>query len=160
MYQEPTLGQRLGHLRVALDEAFQQASRALGLTPQQAELLCAALVEPSIGSLAASLRCDRSNVSRLVDRAAARGLLGRRPAGSDGRVALIGLTPEGRALAERFVDDLDRRTRPLFAGWPPRRQEAAAGILDEITAALERSCQPAARGPDAPAPALGRRPLQ
>lgn len=149
MYRPPSLGQRLGHLRVAMDAAFQQSSRALGLTPQQAELLCAALTEPSIGTLAATLRCDRSNVSRLVDRAAASGLLGRRQAGSDGRVTLIALSPRGRELAEAFIEDLDRRTRPLFGSWPERRQETAGAILDEITGALERSCLPS-DGPGTP----------
>ena len=143
MYQHPTLGQRLGHLRVALDAAFQHASHAVGVTPQQAELLCAALGQPSVGDLAAALRCDRSNVSRLVDRAAARGLVRRQGDGVDGRVTVVALTPEGRRLAEAFVDDLDRRTRSLFGGWPQKRQEAAGSILEEIAGELERSCRTA-----------------
>lgn len=121
-----------------MDEAFGQSSRALGLTPQQAELLCAAAAaQPSVGDLASRLRCDRSNVSRLVDRAAAHQLVHRQASDTDGRVSLISLTPEGRRLAERFVEDLDRRTRALFEGWSPRRQATAGSILDEITAALE-----------------------
>ncbi|HEU5001342.1 MAG TPA: MarR family winged helix-turn-helix transcriptional regulator [Actinomycetota bacterium] len=147
MYRHPTLGQRLGHLRVALDDAFQQSSRALGLTPQQAELLSAALTGPTVGDLAAALRCDRSNVSRLVDRATAHGLVARRTPGADGRVTIVELTPEGRRLADLFVEDLDRRTRSLFEGWPQKRQEAAGGILGEITAELERSCGPREAAP-------------
>ena len=69
--------QALGRLRVAMDETYVQASRELGLTAQQAELLCAAMRPGAIGDLARVLRCDRSNVSRLVDRAAKRGLLER-----------------------------------------------------------------------------------
>src|SRR5918993_250647 len=66
-----TVPQALGRLRVALDDAFLQASRTLGLTPQQADLLCAAMAPAAVGDLAQALRWDRSNVSHLVDRAAA-----------------------------------------------------------------------------------------
>ncbi len=75
----------LGRLRVALEETFAQASRESGLSAQQAELLCAAMMRPgAIGDLARVLHCDRSNVSRLVDRAARRGLVYRRGGDSDG----------------------------------------------------------------------------
>lgn len=140
---DPTLGVRLGRLRIAMDEAFQQSSRALGLTPQQAELLCAAVAGTSVGDLATTLHCDRSNISRLVDRAAAQDLVRRQSSQDDGRISLIALTPKGRRLATRFVEDLDRRTRSLFEGWSPRRQSAAGNILDEISAALEASSRPA-----------------
>ena len=40
-YASQTLPQALGRLRVALEDAFLRASRDLGLTAQQAELLCA-----------------------------------------------------------------------------------------------------------------------
>lgn len=139
---EPTFGVRLGRLRIAIDEAFQQSSRALGLTPQQAELLCAAVAGTSVGDLATTLHCDRSNISRLVDRAAAQDLVRRRSSQDDGRISLIALTPKGRRLSTRFVEDLDLRTRSLFEGWSPRRQSTAANILDEISAALEASCSP------------------
>ncbi|MGH2831474.1 MAG: hypothetical protein ACRDK2_01760, partial [Solirubrobacteraceae bacterium] len=58
--------QALGRLRVAMDAAYVQASRELGLTPQQAELLCAALRPDALGDLARALRREHSNVSRLV----------------------------------------------------------------------------------------------
>src|SRR5215204_2826258 len=43
-----TLPQALGRLRVALQDAFLQASRTLGLTAQQAELLCAAMAPAAV----------------------------------------------------------------------------------------------------------------
>ena len=51
-----TLPQALGRLRVALEDAFLQASRTLGLTAQQAELLCAAMAPAAVGDLAQALR--------------------------------------------------------------------------------------------------------
>src|SRR6266498_3738404 len=109
----------LGRLRVALDEAFAQASRESGLSAQQAELLCAAMMRQcSIGDLARVLHCDRSNVSRLVDRAASRGLVYRRGAESDGRVTVIELTPDGQRLAQRFIQTLESATAQAAAGAP------------------------------------------
>ncbi len=140
--------QVLGRLRVAMDETYVQASRELGLTAQQAELLCAAMRPGAIGDLARVLRCDRSNVSRLVDRAAKRGLLERRGEQSDGRVTVIELTPEGRRLAERFIKTLESKTKPLLATWSAKRQQAAAETLTELAETLETAAgHPAAAAP-------------
>jgi hypothetical protein len=51
-----TAPRALGHLRVALDDAYSRVSRELELTPAQAELLCAALRPAAVGALAQVLR--------------------------------------------------------------------------------------------------------
>jgi DNA-binding MarR family transcriptional regulator len=132
-----TLPQALGRLRVALEDAFLRASRELGLTAQQAELLCAAMRPAAVGDLAHALRCDRSNVSRLVDRAASRGLVKRRAGELDGRVTVIELTAEGELLARRFIAALEAQTGPLRARWPDTRQQTAVELLNEIADALD-----------------------
>ncbi|MGH2902573.1 MAG: MarR family winged helix-turn-helix transcriptional regulator [Solirubrobacteraceae bacterium] len=131
--------QALGRLRVAIDAAYAQASRELGLTPQQAELLCAALRPDALGDLARALRREHSNVSRLVDRAANRGYLYRRGEDSDGRVSVIELTPEGRRLAERFIKTLESNTQPLIATWSGKRQQTAVETLTALAETLEIS---------------------
>lgn len=133
--------QVLGHLRVALEDAYLRASRELGLTPQQAELLCAAMSPTAVGDLATALRCDRSNVSRLVDRASARGWLRRRTGEEDGRVTVVELTPAGERLARRFVAVLESQTEPLRTGWPAQRKKLAVSLLGEIAAALDAAGQ-------------------
>jgi DNA-binding MarR family transcriptional regulator len=132
-----TVPQALGRLRVALDDAFLQASRTLGLTAQQAELLCAAMAPAAVGDLARALRCDRSNVSHLVDRAAARGLVDRRGGDGDGRVTVVALTAEGERLARRFIAELEAQTAPLRARWPAGRQHLAVELLNEIADTLD-----------------------
>jgi DNA-binding MarR family transcriptional regulator len=143
-----TLPQALGRLRVALEDAFLQASRTLGLTAQQAELLCAAMAPAAVGDLAQALRCDRSNVSHLVDRAAARGLVNRRIGDEDGRVTVVTLTAEGEQLAQRFIAELEAQTRPLRARWPHERQQLAVELLNEISDTLDGAARQAraARG--------------
>jgi len=133
-----TLPPALGRLRVALDDAYVKASRELGLTGQQAELICAAISPAAIGDLAEQLRCDRSNVSRLVERASAQGLLKRRVGDKDGRVTVVELTPKGERLAGRFLAALEALTRDLRAGWPRDRERLAVEIVNEISDALDK----------------------
>ena len=140
-----TVPQALGRLRVALDGAFLQASRTLGLTPQQAELLCAAMAPAAVSDLARALRWDRSNVSHLVDRAAARGLVNRRTGDEDGRVTVVTLTAEGERLAQRFIAELEAQTRLLRARWPDEREKLAVELLNEISDTLDAACQARAR---------------
>jgi DNA-binding MarR family transcriptional regulator len=137
-----TLPRALGRLRVALDDAFLRASRELGLTAQQAEFLCAALRPTAVGDLAHALRCDRSNVSRLADRAARRGLVKRGEDEADGRVTIVQLTAEGERLARRFIAALEAQTQALRAGWPGTREQTAVELLNEIADALDAAEQP------------------
>jgi DNA-binding MarR family transcriptional regulator len=64
-----------------------------------------------MGQLAERLDCDPSNVTGMVDRLQARGLLERRVDEADRRVKHLALTPAGRQLRS----ELEAR---LFAGRP------------------------------------------
>jgi DNA-binding MarR family transcriptional regulator len=150
--QATNLSQGLVRLAVAVDAAYARASRQLDLTSQQAQLLCAIGLASSedgrpaaanrptpIGRLAAELHCDQSNASRLVDRAAKRGLLRRlRGADSDGRVTLVELTEDGRRQLDRFIAILLQDTiDPLFSDWPPERRTGALEVLNSLADTLE-----------------------
>ena len=137
--------QALGRLRVSLEDAFARASHDLGLTEQQAELLCAAMQPAAVGDLARALRCDRSNVSRLLDRAAARGLVTRRGDDEDGRVTVVELTPEGETLARRFLAGLESQTSALKGRWSGQRRRLAIGLMNELSDTLNASKQPLRR---------------
>jgi DNA-binding MarR family transcriptional regulator len=134
-----TVPRALGHLRVALDDSYLRISRELELTTAQAELLCAALRPASVGALAKVLRCDRTNVTHLVDRAAERGWVERRSHDTDRRQSLIALTPHGEQLAGRFIERLEAQLTAMLANWPDKRQLAAVGMLNEIAEELDRS---------------------
>jgi DNA-binding MarR family transcriptional regulator len=56
-----------------------------------------------MSALAERLFCDASNVTGLVDRLEARGLVERRSAEHDRRVKALALTPEGVELRERAL---------------------------------------------------------
>jgi len=134
-----TVPRALGRLRVALEDAYLRASREQGLTAQQAELLCAAMRPAAVGDLARVLRCDQSNVTRLVDRASKRGLIRRRGDEQDGRLTLVEPSPKGRRLAERFIESLEAQTENVLARWPAKRQQATVDALNEIADALDEA---------------------
>ncbi len=146
----------LGRLRVAMNATFAQASREVGISEQQAELLCAAMAPArSIGELARLLHCDQSNISRLVDRASKRGLMHRRGGQRDGRITVVELTPDGRQLALQFIHTLESKVEPLLASWSDERQHAAVETLTAIAETLEASHTATTRPDTEPEPPIG-----
>lgn len=87
----------------------------LRLSPAQCQFL--RLLEPDrpspMGRLASHLACDASNVTGIVDRLEARGLVRRSAARNDRRVRVICLTPRGDALRRRLLSRLAEAPR----GW-------------------------------------------
>jgi DNA-binding MarR family transcriptional regulator len=97
-----------------------------------------------IGDLAGELHCDRSNVSRLVDRTSNRGLIQRGDQESDGRVTVIELTPDGQRVAHHLLTTFASKLEPLLSTWSAERQEAAVQTLTELAEALEDVTRPTA----------------
>ena len=113
-------------------------SRKAGLTAQQAQLLCtAARRKAGLGEIAEVLHCDRSNVSRLLDRVTRRGLARRAADTRDGRVSVLELSPDGQDIVHGFEADLAARLSRLIAGWPARKRQAAANILAALIDAIQ-----------------------
>ena len=107
----------------------------VGLAPMQAMALTH--LEPDepmpMSALAAVLMCDNSNVTGIVDRLEALGLVERKPAERDRRVKAVGLTERGVAL--RGVVQLRMSEPP-----PPLKrlsEEDAAALRDILQRALE-----------------------
>jgi DNA-binding MarR family transcriptional regulator len=107
----------------------------IGLAPMQAMALTS--LEPDepmpMSALAGLLMCDNSNVTGIVDRLEALGLVERRPAERDRRVKAVGLTERGRALRGVVQLRMSEPPPPL-AGLS---DEDAAALRDILTRALE-----------------------
>ena len=86
-----------------------------------------------MSELATKLRCDNSNVTGIVDRLEARGLVERRPGERDRRVKMLTVTPAGEALRDRVRDRLSRPPEPL-ASLP---EEDARALRDILRRAVE-----------------------
>jgi DNA-binding MarR family transcriptional regulator len=87
----------------------------LALSPMQAHTLRFLERPVPMSELAETLWCDASNVTGIVDRLEARGLVERRPSPGDRRVKLLCLTDEGEALRARVVERMERPAPELSA---------------------------------------------
>ena len=91
-------------------------------------------VETTMRALARQLFCDPSNVTGIVDRLVARGLVERRGSDTDRRVKIIRLTPEGERIRASVVE---RMSTP-----PPEIAELALdqqlALRDALREAVER----------------------
>ena len=93
------LDQQLWDFVHAYDAAYDRAARTAGLGAAQACLLDALTRgSRSMGELAVELLCDASNVTQLVTRLEAGGLVTRVPDPDDRRVKQVSITPAGRRV--------------------------------------------------------------
>jgi DNA-binding MarR family transcriptional regulator len=97
-------------------DEYDAAAEAHDLTGVQARLLTVVCDHPEpMNRIAAVLRCEPSNITGLVDRLAARGLVTREPSPHDRRVKLVAATPDGARLCGEVWEDLDFAAEPLAA---------------------------------------------
>jgi DNA-binding MarR family transcriptional regulator len=128
----------LVRLMLSMEALYNRQSRKAGLTAQQAQLLCTAAHRTAgLGEIAEVLHCDRSNVSRLLDRVTHRGLAYRAPDSRDGRVSVLQLSPDGQAVVSSFEAGLAARLRRLTADWPARKRQAAASAVTALIDAIQ-----------------------
>ncbi|GGM95146.1 MarR family winged helix-turn-helix transcriptional regulator [Streptomyces fuscichromogenes] len=93
---------------------YEEAAGEHALTGAQARLLSLLSLEPlPMRKLAQKLKCEPSNVTGIVDRLEARGLVERRPDPADRRVKLAAATDEGRRVARDLRDGLRFAREPL-----------------------------------------------
>ena len=81
-----------------------------------------------MSELAGALHCDASNVTGIVDRLEARGLVERRSADRDRRVKMLALTDEGARVREALVKRMSQPPQPL-AGLTAAEQRSLRDIL-------------------------------
>lgn len=102
---------RLAELRYQLRRFLgrrEEAARAAGVEPQQYALLLQlkgleGRRRMTIGALAERLQIRHHSAVELVDRLAARGMVGRRRNGDDGRAVEVALRPAGQAVLRRLA---------------------------------------------------------
>jgi DNA-binding MarR family transcriptional regulator len=110
---------------------FLIAAAELDLHPAQAGALVQLDSPLPMTELAALLACDNSNVTGLIDRLEARGLVTRRSSMQDRRVKHVVLTAAGRRLRERMLARVGRPTRG-FERLSPDAQRQLADLLRQV----------------------------
>ncbi|WP_344355494.1 MarR family winged helix-turn-helix transcriptional regulator [Streptomyces gobitricini] len=125
----------IGTVVTRYHEEYEQAAAEHSLTGAQARVLGLLALEPTpMRRIARSLRCEPSNVTGIVDRLEARGLVERRPDPADRRVKIAAATDEGRATARRLRDALDFAREPL-AGLSEQERTALRDLLRRMLGA-------------------------
>lgn len=117
----------------AVQGTFARVADRHGLTVVQGRLLCVLAQGPrGMADLARTFDVGKANITGLVDRAAARGLLERAPVPGDRRAAHVRLTAEGLRTASAFHQDvtheLEAAIAPLSEGARAALREAAAVV--------------------------------
>ncbi|MFJ3664865.1 MarR family winged helix-turn-helix transcriptional regulator [Streptomyces sp. NPDC090106] len=108
---------------------YEEAAGEHALTGAQARLLSLLSLEPlPMRKLAQKLKCEPSNVTGIVDRLEARGLVERRADPGDRRVKVAAVTEEGRALARELREGLRFAREPL-AGLSEAERTALRDLL-------------------------------
>ncbi|MFJ5773176.1 MarR family winged helix-turn-helix transcriptional regulator [Streptomyces sp. NPDC093094] len=106
----------IGSVVARYHEEFEEAAAGHALTGAQAKLLTLlSLGELPMRRLAQKLKCEPSNVTGIVDRLEARGLVERRPDPADRRVKVAAVTAEGRTVARGLRESLRFAREPLAA---------------------------------------------
>ena len=98
--------------------------------------------EVPMSALASVLFCDASNVTGIVDRLEARGLIERRPSADDRRVKMLRITPEGKHVRERLVERMSEPP-PAIAALSAADQRQLRDLLRKAQAAAEAAAEPA-----------------
>lgn len=86
------------------DRAYEKAAATVSLSPAQACLLGRLDEQRGMGALAHELGCDASNITQIVTRLEALGLIEREPSPHDRRARLVGRTTRGQDVNQRFEE--------------------------------------------------------
>ncbi|GAA2797081.1 MarR family winged helix-turn-helix transcriptional regulator [Kribbella solani] len=117
-----------------LQDLHAETSRPLGLTPQQAHLLCVLIAAPlGMTELSRILSIERSSLTSMVDRLERRELVARTAAPRDRRACLIELTPDGLTLAHQCHDAVVDRINTLTADLSQTTRRTLVTALRTIT---------------------------
>lgn len=89
----------------------------------------------NLGSVAAGLGVHPSNATRAVDRLVKAGLLDRQDAPADRRNLVLALTPSGRRLIDRVMDDRRSAIADILSRMPAGRRRSLVPVLRSFAAA-------------------------
>jgi MarR family transcriptional regulator, organic hydroperoxide resistance regulator len=136
--QDPALGYALAEGIYSVYAALQGSVGDVLRQEELSEALTDGILalDPAAGprsrrALAELLHCDPSNVTLIVDRLAARGLVESRPDTRDRRMKMIALTPAGKAMRDRLMAML--ANHPVFARLTAEEQRQLAALLARCT---------------------------
>ncbi len=117
----------------------------LGLHPGQEVLLLELDAEGprTQGQLATASGCEPPTITNSVRKLEAAGLVVRRPSPTDGRVTIVELSDEGRAVLPRLKTAWEQLAEHTIAGLTSTPLDQLTGALVDLAASLTTSGAPA-----------------
>ncbi|MGD9483341.1 MarR family winged helix-turn-helix transcriptional regulator [Streptomyces sp. TRM70308] len=123
----------LGEVVRRYHDDYDRAAADYALTGAQARVLALLAYGPMpMRRLADRLKCEPSNVTGIVDRLAARGLVERRADEADRRVKLAAATPEGLRTATELRESLGDFAREPLGRLPERERRVLRDLLHRM----------------------------
>ncbi|MFI8966414.1 MarR family winged helix-turn-helix transcriptional regulator [Streptomyces sp. NPDC053493] len=135
---KPQLLELLAAIGTAQWRDFAAAATHQGLTPTQAKLLAQLDGPLPMRALATLLVCDASNVTGIVDRLEARGLVRREPDPADRRVKNVVVTDEGRETVRRVREEM-QTTHGALDTLTPAESGTLYALLQRLRPGMEKS---------------------
>ncbi|TDW17205.1 MarR family winged helix-turn-helix transcriptional regulator [Kribbella kalugense] len=133
--QDEELASALVQTMHRLQDLHAESSRPLGLTPQQAHLLCVLLGGPlGMTELSRVLSIERSSLTSMVDRLERRDLVARTANPTDRRACHIELTTDGKSLAHDVHNAVVARIETLTADLSASTRKTLMTALQSILA--------------------------
>ncbi|WP_322009039.1 MarR family winged helix-turn-helix transcriptional regulator [Paraburkholderia sp. J12] len=111
----------------------------LGITLPEARLIAAvgAFGPFSVMELARHANLDKSQASRAAEALMRRGLMQRNASEDDGRLVLVSLTPEGRALYRKVMPVARKWNTDFFSCLDDKERETLRRALDKVIEAAQ-----------------------
>lgn len=129
------------HVLTKLSErgASERYQAKLGITLPEARLIAAvgAFGPFSVMELARHANLDKSQASRAAEALMRRGLMRRDASEEDGRLVLVSLTPDGRALYRKVMPIARKWNVDLFASLDDKERDTLARALDKVIEAMQ-----------------------
>ncbi|KJY25526.1 MarR family winged helix-turn-helix transcriptional regulator [Streptomyces katrae] len=119
---------------------FAAAAARYGLTSTQAKVLAQLDGPVPMRGLASLLACDASNVTGIVDRLEARGLVRREPEPRDRRVKNVVATEEGRETMRRVREEM-QATHGALDTLDEVEGATLYALLERLRPAMERRAE-------------------
>jgi len=117
---------------------YEEAAAARSLTGAQAKVLALLRRGPlPMRQIAQTLSCEPSNITGIVDRLEARGLVARQPDPDDRRIKRVATTEAGRIASEELRESLHFARAPLAALAPGERGQLR-DLLQRIVEGAQR----------------------
>lgn len=131
--ETPDVVDGLAQVSYVVMAALSQAAASYDLSLTQLRVLAILRNhKPRMAELADYLGLDRSSVSGLVDRAAARDLVRREASAEDGRGVRVALGPAGRRLAAPLSREVVDLLAPLTDRLTGAEQQRLTGLLTKM----------------------------